>query len=156
MPVETAPLEKLIAVLKAPDAVSVSDIDPHTLAAGLEDLKNRMAHAEHSHLRVLSATRGTDDRIVTLENKVAAIEHDRNDMQKVVKTSTDLPIATGKRVDELEARVRSVEGAVGAAPYKAPKPIEPAKPEPAKPATPASPGIFGTPAKAPDPMPSHA
>ena len=145
MPVSNAPLDILIAKLKAPEAVAVQDIDPKTLAAGLEDLRNRMSHVEHAHLKVLAGSRGNDDRLTAVETKVGSIEQDRDEMRKTVKTSTDLPIANGKRVDELEARVRAVEGAVGAAPYKEPKKIEPEAP--------AKTGWFGTASTPAEPAP---
>jgi uncharacterized coiled-coil protein SlyX len=151
-------LDTLIAKLKGPDAVTVQDIEPKTLAAGLEDLRNRMSHVEHAHLKVLANSRAKDDRLTELETTVASLVQDRNEMQRTVKTATDLPIANQKQLAELSDRVRSCEGAVGEAPYKVPKPIEPAKPATpvvAPTSTPApSTGIFGSPA--PNPMPQPA
>jgi hypothetical protein len=121
-------LDTLIAKLKGPDAVTAADIDPHVLAAGLEDLRNRMSHVEHSHLKVLANSRDKDDRLTALETTVGSVVNDRDEMRKVVKTSTDLPVENQKKLVELDARVRSCEGAVGAAPYKAPKEIEAEKP----------------------------
>lgn len=129
-------LETLIAHLKAPDVVTSHDVDPKILAAGLEDLKNRMGHAEHSHLKTMSQVRVNNDRMTKVEADVAGLGTDRDEFRKQVRTAVDTPTANATKITELEARVHAVEGAVGAAPYKAPKPVEPAKPkvEPDKPA----------------------
>lgn len=135
----TGSLETLIAHLKAPDVVTSHDIDPKVLAAGLEDLRNRMAHAEFSHLKALSQVRASNDRLTLVEANVGGLTTDRDEFRKQVKVATDLPNTNATKLVEIEARLHAVEGAVGAAPYKDPKPIGPAVPdkpkiEPAKPA----------------------
>jgi hypothetical protein len=121
------PLDSLIARLKSPDVVMTTDIDPRLLADGLEDLRNRMSHAEHSHLRTLHETRGLSDRLVTAENNINGITNDRDEFRRQVKTATDLPQAHEKKIEDLEQRVRACEGAVGTAPFKAAEPIKPEK-----------------------------
>ena len=127
-PVPDKSLETLIAHLKAPDVVTSHDVDPKVLAAGLEDMKNRMGHAEFSHLKALSQVRVNNDRVAAVETSVAGLTTDRDEFRKQVKVATDLPNTNATKLTEIEARLHAVEGAVGAAPYKAPKPIEPAKP----------------------------
>jgi chromosome segregation ATPase len=128
-------LETLIAHLKAADVVTSHDVDPKILAAGLEDLKNRMGYVEFSHLKALSQTRANSDRMTAVEADVATLKTDRDEFRKQVRTAVDTPTENATKITELEARVHAVEGAVGAAPYKGPKPVEPAKPkvEPDKP-----------------------
>lgn len=138
VPAPDTSLETLIAHLKAPDVVTSHDVDPKVLAAGLEDLKNRVGHAEFTHLKALSQVRGLDDRLTATETNVGVLAADRDEVRKQVRTVTDLPTTNAAKLVEIEARLKAAEGAVGAAPYKAPKPIEPIKPvvEPIKPAAP--------------------
>lgn len=125
MPTNPPALDALIAQLKSPDVVLASDVDPKVLAAGLEDMRNRLAHAEHTHLRAINASRAQEDRVTQLEQTTSSLEKDRDEFRKQVTTGTQLPIENQKKLTELEARVRTCEGAVGAAPYKTPKPISP-------------------------------
>lgn len=127
----TNDLDTLIAHLKAPGAV-VMDVDAKVLASSLEDLKNRVSHVEHSNLRVLANSRIHDDHLKLLDDNVGGITRDRDEFRKQVKMATDLPLAHEKKIEELEARVRSCEGAVGAAPFKPAKAIEPKVEEPVK------------------------
>jgi hypothetical protein len=162
----TNDLDTLIAHLKAPGTI-LTDIDAKTLAAGLEDLRNRMAHVEHTSLRTLANSRLHDDHLKQIDDNVAGITNDRDEFRRQVKVATDLPLANQKKVEELEARVRSCEGAVGAAPYKPPvavKPIEPIKVEepvkvedkPLKPVVEPAHGMSLNPfKKAPDPDPVY-
>jgi hypothetical protein len=125
-------LDTLIAHLKAPGTI-LTDVDAKTLALSLEDLKNRVSHVEHSNLRVLANSRIHDDHFKQIDENVAGITRDRDEFRQQVKTAVDLPIANQKKVEELEARVRACEGAVGTAPYKQPKPIEPQAEKPLPP-----------------------
>lgn len=88
---------------------------------GIEDLKNRMSVIERGYLDVRT-------RVATAETKVA------DTMTVVASTATDTKAAStrvddlskaphdhGKRLDALEDRVRTVEGAVGSTP--APEPV---------------------------------
>ena len=151
-------LDTLIAKLKSPNAV-ITDLDPHVLAAGLEDLRNRMSHVEHAHLKVLAASRANDERLVGLENDSRGFKADRDEFRKRVDTATTLPVENQKKIAELETRVHTCEGAVGAAPYKEPKKIEPAKDMPAPAEQPKTAGwnpFAATQPAAPDPTPAHA
>lgn len=145
----TGSLETLIAHLKAPDVVTSHDIDPKVLAVGLEDLRNRMGHVEFSHLKSVSQVRVNNDRVAAVETSVAGLATDRDEFRRQVKVATDLPNTNATKLVEIEARLHAVEGAVGAAPYKAPKPIEPAAPdkpkiEPVKPAPSLNPFAAGS------------
>lgn len=115
-------LDTLIAHLKAPNVIA-TDIDPKVLAAGLEDLRNRMAHVEFSYLKVLSQHRANSDHLTAVDNQVGALTIANTEFQKQVTTATNLPLENQKKIAELDARVHTCEGAVGAAPYKAPEPI---------------------------------
>jgi hypothetical protein len=117
-------LDTLIAKLKDP-GVDVHELDSRVLAAGLEDLRNRMSHAEYSHLKALSQARINADRLTTVEGNVAALTTDGVEFRRSVNDATKLPHEHAEKLVELEGRVRACEGAVGAAPYKVPKPIEP-------------------------------
>ena len=119
-------LDTLIARLKAPDAVMASDIEPKVLAAGLEDLKNRVSHTEHGHLRVLTQSASADERLKTVEATAGTLVAERDAMKKDVAAANAVPAANASKLTEIETRLRTVEGAVGAAPYKQPKPVEPA------------------------------
>ena len=150
-------LDTLIAKLKSPNAV-ITDLDPHVLAAGLEDLRNRMSHVEHAHLKVLAASRANDERLVGLENDSRGFKADRDEFRKRVDTATTLPVENQKKIAELETRVHTCEGAVGAAPYKEPKKIDPAKDVPApaeQPKTAAGNPFAATQPAAPDPTPDQ-
>lgn len=131
----TNDLDTLIAHLKAPGTI-LTDVDAKTLALSLEDLKNRVSHVEHTSLRTLASSRIHDDHFKQIDENVAGITRNRDEFRQQVKTAVDLPIANQKKVEELEARVRACEGAVGAAPYKQPKVIEPKVEEPVKPIEP--------------------
>lgn len=113
----TNDLDTLIAHLKAPGTI-LTDVDAKVLASSLEDLKNRVSHVEHSALRTLANSRIHDDHLKQIDDNVGGITRDRDEFRKQVKVATDLPLAHDKKIEELEARVRSVEGAVGAAPFK--------------------------------------
>lgn len=162
----TNDLDTLIAHLKAPGAV-VMDVDAKVLASSLEDLKNRVSHVEHSNLRTLANSRLHDDHLKQIDDNVGGITRDRDEFRKQVKVATDLPLAHEKKIEELEARVRSCEGAVGAAPYKPPVAVKPAEPikveepvkvedKPLKPVVEPAHGMSLNPfKKAPDPDPAY-
>ena len=122
------PLNSLISKLKSTDP-DVREVEAAVLAAGLEDLRNRMAHLEHAHLRTLVQTRAVSDRVDRHDADIATLTADRDEFRKTVNKATDTPIANEKKIVELEERVRACEGAVGAAPYKAPTVVEPASPD---------------------------
>jgi len=124
-------LDTLIAKLKDP-GVDVHDLDSRVLAAGLEDLRNRVSHAEYSQLKALSQARINADRLTAVEAGTAALTNDNVEFRRAVNDATKLPHEHAEKLTELEGRVRACEGAVGAAPYKVPKPIEPVSVEPAK------------------------
>ena len=89
-------LDTLIAKLKSPNAV-ITDLDPHVVAAGLEDLRNRMSHVEHAHLKVLASSRANDERLVGLENDFrAASKPIATSSRKRVDTATTLPVENQK------------------------------------------------------------
>jgi hypothetical protein len=125
-------LDTLIAQLKSPDADITHNIDARVLAAGLEDLRNRMSHAEYSQLKALSQARINADRLTAVEAGTAALTNDNVEFRRSVNDATKLPHEHAEKLTELEGRVRACEGAVGATPYKVPKPIEPVSVEPAK------------------------
>jgi hypothetical protein len=153
-------LDTLIAQLKSPDADITHSIDARVLAAGLEDLRNRMSHAEYSQLKALSQARINAGRLMAVEAGTAALTNDNVEFRRSVNDATKLPHEHAEKLTELEGRVRACEGAVGAAPYKVPKPIEPVSVEPAKVEAPAPPApkpavpLPGSPAaqKPPTPM----
>jgi hypothetical protein len=132
-------LDTLIAQLKSPDADITHSIDARVLAAGLEDLRNRVSHAEYSQLKALSQARINADRLTAVEAGTAALTNDNVEFRRSVNDATKLPHEHAEKLTELEGRVRACEGAVGAAPYKVPKPIEPVSVEPAKVEAPAPP-----------------
>ena len=149
-------LDTLIAQLKSPDADITHSIDARVLAAGLEDLRNRVSHAEYSQLKALSQARINADRLTAVEAGTAALTNDNVEFRRSVNDATKLPHEHAEKLTELEGRVRACEGAVGAAPYKVPKPIEPVSVEPAKveaPKAPFYPKTETTPAP-PAPKPS--
>ncbi|MFZ1005624.1 MAG: hypothetical protein WAN65_02225, partial [Candidatus Sulfotelmatobacter sp.] len=111
--------------LKSPGADITHSIDACVLAAGLEDLRNRMSHAEHSQLKALSQARINADRLTAVEAGTAALTNDNVEFRRLVNDATKLPHEHAEKLLELEGRVRACEGAVGAVPYKVPKPIEP-------------------------------
>jgi len=131
-------LDTLIAKLKDP-GVDAHDLDSRVLAAGLEDLRNRVSHAEYSQLKALSQARINADRLTAVEAGTAALTNDNVEFRRAVNDATKLPHEHAEKLTELEGRVRACEGAVGAAPYKVPKPIEPVSVEPAKAEVPAPP-----------------
>jgi len=146
-------LDTLIAKLKDP-GVDAHDLDSRVLAAGLEDLRNRMSHAEYSQLKALSQARINADRLTAVEGHVAALTTDGAEFRRSVNDATKLPHEHAEKLTELEGRVRACEGAVGAAPYKVPKPIEPVSVEPAKVEAPKAPFYAPKPAVPPPVSPA--
>jgi hypothetical protein len=99
---------------------------------GLIDLRDRVANLEHLALEAtfkIAALEGASNATV---DRVNTIEAQHTEYKKRVEVVEQAPAVNDKKIEALETRVRTVEGAVGSTGYKTAL----AKPDEAKPATP--------------------
>lgn len=143
--------EDLVALLQSKPSPHILTTHNDLIMGALVDLGNRVRNLEHGSLvnadAVRVATVATDEH----EKRIAALETDRTDARKRLEVVEKAPVDNTKRLDEMDKRIRTVEGAVGstnyaaakespAAPFKGPSPTDPIAP--AKPTT-----LFGGPAE---------
>jgi hypothetical protein len=150
--------EDLVALLQTKPSPFALAGHIDLITGALVDLGNRVKNLEHASLVAQAGDQRLVDTSAAYETRIAALEgNDKDYKTRITKVET-APAADSKRLDDLEKRVRTVEGAVGstgfkdakaapaAAPFKGPDATAPiADPKPAtdpKP-TPATGTIFG-------------
>lgn len=123
----------------------------------MRDVRQRLENLELAHIKSGVQVAAHETKLVDNGAVIAALERDRTDLKKRQDAIESKPLAHDDRLDDLEARVRMTEGAIGALGGK----IEPANkaetppiPAPAKKAeTPSIPAPtktwFGTESKEP-------
>jgi len=113
---------------------------------GMLDLAARVANLEHASLESTfrtTALEGVSNDTVT---KLGAIEGEHTAYKKRVEAVEQAPAVNAKKIDDLNTRVRTVEGAVGSANIKKAGPIEPIKTvAPTPPIIPSAPGPASAP-----------
>lgn len=123
--------EDVVALLQQKPSPIVLSQNLDLITGGLTDLVERVRNLEYALLAANEGSRIATAKVDDHEKRVAALEgdrrHDRTRLDKVEAA----PHADSKRLEDLEKRVRTVEGAVGSTAYKAAKEA-PAKTEPFK------------------------
>ncbi len=113
--------EDVVALMQTkPGAFALSQhLD--VVEGGLIDLVNRVRNLEHGSLVAVE-----NDRVLGLahgdhEKRIQSLEGDRGTDRTRLDKLEAAPVAETKRVDDLEKRVRTVEGAVGSTSFAAAK-----------------------------------
>ena len=86
--------------------------------AGFMDIANRVANLEHSSLEATFRLSAIEDAHGKTAAKLAAVETDYTDYKKRVVAIGTQPAADKKQLDDMETRLRTVEGAVGSSNFK--------------------------------------
>jgi hypothetical protein len=122
--------EDIVALMQTKPNMAVFLQNLELVTGGLADLVNRVRNLEYGSLAAAEGNRialtGSDDH----EKRLVSLEGDRKTDRSRLDTIEAAPAGDTKRVDDLEKRVRTVEGAVGSTAFAA------AKATPAAPATP--------------------
>lgn len=105
--------EDIVAFLQSkPNVISLSQhVD--LFAGGFADLVNRVRNLEHSSLTNTHGVNAVMAASAAQETRLAALEGDGKDYRARIVKVEAAPDADSKRLDDLEKRVRTVEGAVG-------------------------------------------
>jgi hypothetical protein len=89
-------------------------------AAGIHDLKERLANLEHANLEAMHRLSLLETRLADAEIRTAGYAKDRDEFRKRVDAVEKVPVASAEKLDAIEKRLRQVEGAVGSKNFKAP------------------------------------
>lgn len=92
---------------------------------GLLDASQRLQNLEHEFLKLKFQNDSLTDELSKTNIKLGEIEAQHTQYKNRVVAVEQAPHANDKRIDDLDKRVRTVEGAVGSASYKAPTAIKP-------------------------------
>lgn len=113
--------EDLVALLQTkPGAYALAGhID--LITGGLVDLANRVKNLEHASLVSAASAQAATDAVAGQKARIDMIEGDNKDYKGRIEKIEAAPAADSKRLDDLEKRIRTVEGAVGSAGFKAAK-----------------------------------
>ena len=113
--------EDLVAFLQTkPGAFALSShID--LITGALVDLANRVKNLEHASLVSADADRKLVVTSDDYEKRIAGLEGDNKDFKARVGKVEGAPADSTKRLDDLDKRVRTVEGAVGSTNFQAAK-----------------------------------
>ena len=118
------------------------DSNPSTalpkLTVGLPDLAGRLAQLEHQSLQHKQRITVLEAEVAACRSDMALYTKDREDGKARVEAAVKLPNENGKRIDDLEKRTRTLEGAVGSVGYQKAGKDDPATTDPAAPPA----GIF--------------
>lgn len=113
--------EDIVAFLQSKPSVIALSQHVDLFAGGFADLVNRVRNLEHASLANAHAAEAVTAQNVAYETRIAALEGNDKEYKTRIAKVEEAPTADGKRLDDLEKRVRTVEGAVGSAGYKAAK-----------------------------------
>lgn len=137
----TQTFEDLVTLLQNTKNPSTLAHQMHAFAAGFADLGKRLQHIELEHIDHLTRLTHLEAQQNVFETQLDGYRHDRDTYKRAVDTAVQAPTANAKRIEDLEKRVRTVEGAVGSTTFKPatviPPPSDPedgkANPPPARP-----------------------
>lgn len=104
---------------------------------GFADLGTRVRNLEMENIDHLARLTHLEGQQNTLETAVDGYKADRDTYKREVDEAVKVPNANSKRIDDLEKRIRTVEGAVGSTTFKPavpPKPDVPVVPDAPTPA----------------------
>lgn len=119
------------------DAVTFLTTKPNPMSLGsnvdlfaeaFADMAGRLANVEHQGLENKFRLDKTDTEVAALATRVQTAETERAQDHKRLDVVEKAPVDQAKRIDDLEKRVRTAEGAIGSVNVKAVKPTEPVKP----------------------------
>ena len=98
------------------------------IEGALIDLANRVKNLEHSALVSQHAAKTLDDARLDHETRLQSVEADRKVAQTKIAAIEAAPATDTKRLDDMDKRIRTVEGAVGSTGFKAAQAPDAAKP----------------------------
>lgn len=120
----TATAEDLVTTLKANHNPLDLARSMGVVKEGFEDLVVRTANGEHGHLENAHRLDVLEHAKTDSDAALAALARDREDFRKRVVDLEKSPVDLSARLDALEKRLRTAEGALGAANIKpAPAPV---------------------------------
>jgi hypothetical protein len=90
----------------------------------MRDVRHRLENLELAHIQHGTKTAELDSKTTEMHARLAGVERDRTDLKKRQDAVEATPVVHDKRLDDLEARVRMTEGAIGALGGKIEKPAE--------------------------------
>jgi len=117
----------------------------------MRDVRQRLENLELAHIKSGVQVAAHETKLVDNGAVIAALERDRTDLKKRQDAIESKPLAHDDRLDELEARVRITEGAIGALGGKIDKPPAKTEAHPIAPVAQARPGKVEAPSTAPAP-----
>ena len=111
----TTKFEEAIAAAKAvhyeqPEVLQLIDL--------IVQQNERIKNLEHFELEAKSRMRATETTVADHDRSVSSLAQTRDDHEKRIKVVESKPEVGDKRIDELDKRVTTVEGAVGSKAYK--------------------------------------
>jgi hypothetical protein len=115
---EKPTFEDALALLATNPSPSVLLGAQPLIYAGLKDLADRVAVLEHAKLEAEFRLTNLEDVSNKTVNTLAAVEAEHTENKKVIAAVQAAPNANAKKIDDLDKRVRTVEGAVGSSTYK--------------------------------------
>jgi chromosome segregation ATPase len=89
----------------------------------MRDVRQRLENLELAHIQNGAKLATVDTKTTDVDARLAGVERDRTALKQRQDTVESKPLVHDQRLDDLEARVRMTEGAIGALGGK----IEPAK-----------------------------
>lgn len=98
------------------------------IAGSLADLANRVRNLEHASLEAAHANKMQQDAQADHETRLASVEADRKTAQAKIAAVEAAPLDVKKQLDDMDKRIRTVEGAVGSTGFKAAQSPDGAKP----------------------------
>lgn len=133
--------EDLVALLQSKPSLMSMGSHAEMIAGALVDIGNRVRNLEHNSLANAEAARVATAANVDQEKRIADLEGERTEAKKRLDAVEKAPVDNTKRLDDMDKRIRTVEGAVGSTNFaaakdkpaettlfKGPSPTDPIKP----------------------------
>ncbi len=121
-------LEDLVAFLQSKPSPAAFLHNMDMITGATVDLANRVKNLEHSALVSQHADKTLDDARLDHETRLQSVEADRKTAQTKIAAIEGAPLDVNKKLDAMDARIRTVEGAVGSTGFKAAQAPDGAKP----------------------------
>lgn len=110
--------EDVVALLQSkPNPLSLMQ-HMDIITAGLADLANRVKNLEHGVLQNAHGVSDLQQKVAAHETVVRSLDADRTTVTGRLDALEKAPIDNTKRLDAVDARIRTVEGAVGSTGFK--------------------------------------
>jgi hypothetical protein len=120
--------EDVVALLQSKPSPFALAGHMDVITGGLTDLANRLKNLEHGSLVNAAGVDKANAKLADHETRLSGFEGDRDDFKARIAKLEAAPEADKKRLDDLDARVRTVEGAVGSTNFAAAKDAPAPKP----------------------------